>query len=200
MTVTKALLRRQLLYQRKHLPIQVVNDCSRAVAYRLQTLFYELIPTDSAVVAVYYAYNGEIDLRPFVCEQSQQFPALQWALPVVAGVGQPLQFYRYEPAQSLQFTTSSFIPKLKEYVPPPGTEAVLPQIMLVPLVGFTVAGQRLGMGGGFYDHTLAYLRQHNIILKAIGVAYDFQQLSELPTESHDQSLDFIVTETRTLCL
>jgi 5-formyltetrahydrofolate cyclo-ligase len=71
-------------------------------------------------------------------------------------------------------------------------------LILVPLVGFDSAGNRLGMGGGFYDQTLAFLqrRSHWRKPRLLGIAYDFQQLDQLPAEPWDIPLDGIATESR----
>lgn len=70
--------------------------------------------------------------------------------------------------------------------------ALTPHILFVPLVGFTVRGQRLGQGGGHYDRWLAA----HPGTPAIGMAWDCQLCDELPGEDHDMPLDAIITPTR----
>lgn len=67
--------------------------------------------------------------------------------------------------------------------------------MLIPLVAFDRSGARLGRGGGFYDRILATLP--NSVMR-IGVAHHFQERTKLPTESWDQSLDFVITDKETI--
>jgi len=69
-------------------------------------------------------------------------------------------------------------------------------LVLAPLVGFDAQGNRLGMGGGFYDRSLAFLqrRQHWHKPRMVGLAYDFQQLPALPAEPWDVPLSAVVTE------
>lgn len=71
-------------------------------------------------------------------------------------------------------------------------------LVLMPLVGFDCNGNRLGMGGGFYDRTFSYLRHRKCWRKPclIGIAYDFQEIAELPADNWDVPLDYIVTQTR----
>ena len=67
-----------------------------------------------------------------------------------------------------------------------------PDVVFVPLVGFTSDGARLGMGAGHYDR---WLEAHPKAL-AIGMAWDCQEVPALPLESHDRPLAAIVTPTR----
>jgi 5-formyltetrahydrofolate cyclo-ligase len=76
----------------------------------------------------------------------------------------------------------------------PASDAPLiqPDVVFVPLMGFTAELERLGQGGGHYDRWLA---DHPDTL-AIGLAWDAQQVETLPTEPHDIALDAVVTPTR----
>lgn len=69
-------------------------------------------------------------------------------------------------------------------------------LMLLPLVAFDGTGNRLGMGGGFYDRSLAHLRhrQHARKPYLIGLAHECQKTGEISAESWDIPLDAIVTE------
>lgn len=76
--------------------------------------------------------------------------------------------------------------------PAADAEAVTPDVLFVPLVGFTENGARLGQGGGHYDRWLA---EHPARL-AVGLAWDVQLCAALPTEAHDAALQAVVTPTR----
>ena len=69
-------------------------------------------------------------------------------------------------------------------------------VLFLPLVAFDAQGNRLGMGGGYYDTSLAYLRTRRLFRKPklIGVAYDFQRVSALPSEPWDVPLDAVLTD------
>ena len=69
-------------------------------------------------------------------------------------------------------------------------------VLFVPLVAFDAAGNRLGMGGGYYDTSLAHLRTRRAFRKPklIGVAYDFQRVAALPREPWDVPLDAVLTD------
>ncbi len=71
-------------------------------------------------------------------------------------------------------------------------ETLVPEVLFVPLVGFTADGARLGQGGGHYDRWLA----EQPPLLAVGLAWDAQLCDALPSEAHDRPLDAVVTPTR----
>ncbi|MCX7282572.1 MAG: 5-formyltetrahydrofolate cyclo-ligase [Novosphingobium sp.] len=70
--------------------------------------------------------------------------------------------------------------------------AIVPDVLFVPLVGFTDRGERLGQGGGHYDRWLA----HPPAARPIGLAWDCQLVEDLPHEAHDRPLLAVVTPTR----
>ncbi|MBC8211151.1 MAG: 5-formyltetrahydrofolate cyclo-ligase [Gammaproteobacteria bacterium] len=69
-------------------------------------------------------------------------------------------------------------------------------IILMPLVAFDSSGNRLGMGGGYYDRSLAFRRSRTHWLKPrlVGVAHSCQQHPQLPQQAWDIPLDCIITE------
>jgi 5-formyltetrahydrofolate cyclo-ligase len=74
----------------------------------------------------------------------------------------------------------------------PNDSGSVPKVWLVPGLAFTRTGGRLGYGGGWYDRLLAGTDPSAILL---GVAYPFQVVEELPSESHDIRLtDVVVAE------
>ena len=138
-------------------------------------------------LAGYMPIRTEIDPRPAMAEAAAHGVV---GVPVIEGEGLPLRFSRWSPGCDM--TEGPFgarIPAVAEYFEP--------EILIVPLVAFDAAGNRLGYGGGFYDRTLELLRSRRATL-AIGFAYDAQQADDLPLEPTDQPLDMIVTETRVL--
>ncbi|MBS0473663.1 MAG: 5-formyltetrahydrofolate cyclo-ligase [Proteobacteria bacterium] len=73
-----------------------------------------------------------------------------------------------------------------------GADLAEPAVLIVPLLGFTPDGMRLGQGGGHYDRYLAA----NQDAVTIGIAWDCQLVDSLPVESHDMPLRAVVTPTR----
>lgn len=64
-------------------------------------------------------------------------------------------------------------------------------VILMPLVGFDRRGNRLGMGAGFYDRSLVGLRRPRPTL--LGIAFDCQEMAQVPSDPWDVPLDYIVT-------
>lgn len=69
-------------------------------------------------------------------------------------------------------------------------------LIFLPLVAFDKWGNRLGMGGGFYDRTLRWLgrQQSSNRPKLIGLAYQFQEVEKIEREPWDIQLDWLITE------
>jgi 5-formyltetrahydrofolate cyclo-ligase len=76
--------------------------------------------------------------------------------------------------------------------PPAAAAEAEPGVAFVPLVGFTASGARLGMGKGHYDRWLAANPQ----CRAVGLAWDCQEVPFLPVEPHDRPLAAVITPTR----
>ena len=71
-------------------------------------------------------------------------------------------------------------------------------IVIVPAVVFDLEKNRIGFGGGYYDTFLKKVREKNKKVLFIGICYDFQIVDEVPTESHDMILNFIVSENKVI--
>ena len=65
------------------------------------------------------------------------------------------------------------------------------EVIFLPLVAFDEKGNRLGMGAGFYDKTLAVLKRRSLL---VGLAYECQRADSIPHDVWDVRLDYVVTE------
>lgn len=111
------------------------------------------------------------------------------ALPHFASADAPMTFRRHtDPLGGSDLEAGPF--GIKQPAADAPVEA--PDILFVPLIGFTPAGDRLGQGGGHYDRWLADHPQ----TRAVGMAWDMQCLDAVPLEEHDQRLHMIITPTR----
>ena len=136
-------------------------------------------------VGLYYPVRGEFDCLPLL--EALGNSGAETALPVVVKRHAKLAFVPWKTGQEL---------KQGEYeIPSPPYEglSISPRALIVPLLGYDAKGGRLGYGGGYYDRTLADLREQVDGFAAIGLAYDFQQLDKVVMEPHDQWLDYILT-------
>ena len=135
-------------------------------------------------MAGYWPTNEEADIRPLMTALNQRGHRL--ALPRVERRGAPLRFFRWQPGDRLEAGFGDILE-------PAAAEEIHPEVLLVPLLAFDGTGLRLGTGGGFYDRTLAALRQARGV-EAIGIAYSDQEVDSLPAGDHDERLDWVVTE------
>jgi 5-formyltetrahydrofolate cyclo-ligase len=134
------------------------------------------------VVAGYLPMRSEADPLPALAAHAGPV-----CMPVVAGRGRPLIFRAWAPGVQLEAGAFGTL------VPPTDAPALVPQVLVVPLLAFDRRGFRLGYGGGFYDRTLAGLRAAGPVL-ALGYAFAGQEVEAVPTEATDTRLDLIVTE------
>lgn len=136
----------------------------------------------SASLAGYMPIRTEIDPLPVMAEHLGPV-----GVPVIRAEAQPLDFHLW--THDCEMVDGPFGAR----VPAQGV-AMVPRVVIVPLVGFDPRGYRLGYGGGFYDRTLAGLKTMGPVT-TIGYAYEAQQLDEVPIDQYDQKLDLMVTET-----
>lgn len=80
------------------------------------------------------------------------------------------------------------------YGPGPEADEVHPALMLVPLAAFDKRGHRIGYGAGYYDRAIARLQADGIEPRLIGIAFDCQEVGEVPDQAHDVALAEILTE------
>lgn len=125
-------------------------------------------------------------------ERSRAIWATVRALPAVAAASRLLAFATVtgEPE------TAPFVEWCRAHgkevaMPDDEVDPSWPDVVIVPGVAFTVAGDRLGQGGGWYDRFLAELPPG---VTTIGVGFDLQLVERLPVEQHDVRLDHVVTE------
>lgn len=136
-------------------------------------------------IAFYLPFNGEISPIPLMEQLLQQGKKLYLPLlhPFTSG---QLLFLNYNCKTSLKFN------RLRIQEPVLDVRNIIPlqelEMIFTPLVACDKAGNRLGMGGGFYDRTLAQAPH----LISVGLAHECQQVEQLPIESWDMPLDHII--------
>ena len=137
-----------------------------------------------AIVSGFCAIGDEIDPLPLLTKLSAN--GHQVCLPVMQGKGLPLLFRAWKPGDPMKATLWGIGEPL------PSAPDVEPGVLLMPLLAFDPMGYRLGYGGGFYDRTLAKLRERQPVI-AIGLAFDEQRVDAVPHVDYDQRLDWVLT-------
>ena len=139
------------------------------------------------MISVYHPIPGEaspLGYARWFAEQGHRV-----ALPWFAKRGAPMAFKIWDNP----FDESLLVPDPYGAMQPrPDAEDAQVDVAIVPLVGFTLTGGRLGQGGGYYDKFLA--SQPDLV--PIGLAWDCQLVDALPIEPHDLPLRAVVTPTR----
>jgi 5-formyltetrahydrofolate cyclo-ligase len=134
-------------------------------------------------IAGYVPQGGEIDIMPLLSLALAQGCAL--SLPCCEEDG-TLRFRRWEWGEAL-------IPGRHDIpAPHPSRAAVIPELVLLPLLACDARGVRLGSGGGYYDRTLAQPAYAESI--RLGVGYAFQAIARLPDAPHDVRVHALLTE------
>ena len=191
-------LRKRLKQARQQMP---VADRQRASLLLRARLFTWLATTKTAceqtgqappaIVAGFWPLSDEPDLVELYRQWHEAGTLV--ALPVMRPEDPGLDFHPWHP--DIKMVTAGF--GVQE---PQASEPVLPDVVLVPTLGFTTEGDRLGYGKGFYDRTLtgfASLKHHAV---TIGVAWDKANLKDLDPDyqpaPHDHRLDAIITPTQ----
>ncbi|MFN3579747.1 MAG: 5-formyltetrahydrofolate cyclo-ligase [Pseudomonas sp.] len=183
-------LRKQLRKARNTLTPAQQRQASLALARHLahHPLFIR-----SRHVAFYLANDGEID--PAAAMRRAQRRGKSCYLPVLSRwPATQMRFQRLEKSQ--RWRKNRF--GITEPVPNPRRQVKTwrLQLILMPLVGFDRNGNRLGMGGGFYDRALAYLRRRSRWQspQLLGVAHQCQEVKQLSSAAWDIRLNGIVSD------
>ncbi len=184
----KKQLRDELRRKRKEHAAALPSEVSALVFNRPAGQVLDLVP-EGATIGLYRSDEGEAPSRGYIKFFFERGNRL--ALPRVTTLDKPMEF-RLHTDPYEESDLESGVWGLRQ----PGVAAsvLVPDVLFMPLVGFTAKGDRLGQGGGYYDR---YLAAHPQVV-AIGMAWDIQEVPELPTEPHDMRLSAIVTPTRVL--
>lgn len=192
MTTSKQSLRNTLRKKRNALSASTQSLFSQKIARRfLSDLAF--IPLQK--MAAYWPIGREVDTR-FILEKAQALGKDCYLPAMHPSNSKQLLFLRYEDKVSLKKNRFGILePDLTKLKP------ILPwalDLVLVPLLAFDEQGHRLGTGAGCYDYTFSFMKEaskpkHPIL---IGLAYEFQQVKQLPQDNWDIPLSGILTEER----
>lgn len=188
--MSKSELRKIFRDKRKALSAREVEMKSEEISQNfLENILPKIYPKNSdQVFSLYLASGNEVSTKSIAryFQQNQ----IRFSYPRIIAQNHALDFALYD--QNTKFTTNKFYPNILE---PEEGEKILPDFLIMPLVAFDADLSRLGMGGGFFDRTIEFLKKRKSQITTIGLAYDFQESREpLPLDNNDCALDFIATE------
>jgi 5-formyltetrahydrofolate cyclo-ligase len=151
-----------------------------ALAEHLSRVLDELQPER---LGLYWPLRSEFN-APLACLGDRNLQSVELVLPYAKKTTRELQYRTWDRGE----------PTVRDECGIPSIEGppVLPDVVLVPCLGYTRSGYRLGYGGGFFDRWLAAYPQ----VTAVGIAWSATELSEseLAPQPHDQPLMLVITE------
>ncbi|MEO6895662.1 MAG: 5-formyltetrahydrofolate cyclo-ligase [Caldimonas sp.] len=175
-------LRKRLVAARQSLP----DRLERAVALQ-EVLRVWLVGRSERTIGAYWPIKGEFDPLPALYRWSEggvDGSPRRIGLPVADRETRSLRFHVWYPGCETELDAYD-IPK------PKGTDEFVPQMLVVPCLGYGPGGVRLGYGGGFFDRTLRSLVPRPV---TIGVSYTHGFLPMLRSSPDDLPLDALLTE------
>ncbi|WP_421846957.1 5-formyltetrahydrofolate cyclo-ligase [Novosphingobium sp.] len=182
----KAALRKVLRAARRE-HVAALDPRIKALLFMRPPAALESLVPAGATIGLYAAIGDEAPTGAYARHFHEAGHKI--AMPFFASRGAPMEFRHW---------ASPYLEELMEpdpygaLQPLADAEPLTPDVLFVPLIGFTAHGQRLGQGGGYYDRWLARYPD----APAIGMAWDSQLAEDLPTEAHDRPLSAVVTPTR----
>jgi 5-formyltetrahydrofolate cyclo-ligase len=187
--VVKKQFRQQVLAERRALTADQRAQFSRQICDKLQQFIDESIVNrnQSMTILTYMAMADEVDLRLFHewCFANGHSLLLPRVLDEKQGT---LTLHAYQRVTKFQKNRYGIDEPLSETVAT--TDWQMVDVALVPGVAYDRSGRRLGFGGGFYDRLLPQL----VATKIIAPAFTLQVVQAVPAESHDASVDWLMTE------
>jgi 5-formyltetrahydrofolate cyclo-ligase len=171
--------RTRLLQQRLGVDSETRRNLHRVIVTQLTKL---LNARRYPILGFYWPIRGEIDVRELA--RIHHAAGGKTALPVIVTRHAPVEFWEWHPGMATERGVLD-IPVPRE------RRILLPDVLIIPLLGFDRAHFRLGYGGGYYDRTLAAATPRPL---AIGIASVDAELHTIHPQPHDVPMDLIVTD------
>lgn len=172
-------LREHALKLRQALPAERREALTGQLVRHLDGLMNTLAPHS---LGFCWPYRAEPDLRAWVQMWLAAAPGRAALLPVVLERHAPMVFRRWIPGVPMALD--------RHGIPHPAEgEALVPEVLLVPLNAFDDRGYRLGYGGGYFDRTLAGMQT-----VAVGVGFELGRVADTHPQQYDRPMQWVVTE------
>ena len=175
--IEKSSLRNRLLKERLRILPADRELAERKISMDLK----KILASQKGPLGFYWPFRGEFDPRHVVKDWLSLNTTNVACLPVIVEKNKPMIFREWIPGQPMIKGTFNID------VPHPKNRILIPNILLVPTLGFNQKNFRLGYGGGYYDRTLAQLNAFTI-----GLCFEHGRSSEIVEEQHDIPLDLII--------
>lgn len=179
---SKIAIREKILARRDGLSASERSDYSKQLAHHGKEAVSFAPHT---IISGFLPIRSEVDLQPFMQFLRQKGARL--CLPVVLD-RQTICFREW--VDGVELINTGFGTR----GPGPDAAVLDPDILLVPLSAFDAKGNRIGYGAGHYDRAIARLHQKGRNPTLIGIAFDCQEVANVPFEPHDVALHAILTE------
>jgi len=188
LAVEKAELRKQLIDERRTYSKTEILRNSAIITQRL----FELDEVRKAkIISTYIGKEDEVQTTDII--QKSWVAGKTVIVPVVDADRASIYFSELSDLNHLQKGHYDILEPLPEKISVSSLTSA--DVIIVPGVGWDSRGHRLGHGLGFYDRALENVPDQSTI---VGLAFEWQVLESIPMESHDRSVDLIVTETRVI--
>lgn len=177
-------IRRAVLQKRNELTKEELEQKSNTIC---NTLIKMKEYKNASIIYCYMDFRNEVFTRKIMKDAWKAGKKI--AVPKV--MQSEMNFYYIESVEDLELGYFG-IREPKTRKPANGEKGLI----IVPGVAFGQKGYRIGYGKGFYDR---YLNKHPILRK-IAVAFELQIVSEIPYDTHDITMDMIITEERKILI
>lgn len=187
----RSVIRRQMRLSRQSVSR---SDAKIASKQLLRNIINQPLFLKARRIALYLPNDGEIDIVPLM-EVALQM-GKQCYLPILSPKPHAhLWFAPYQPGGTMKSNRFGILEPDCQHRETWPIYAL--DLVFTPLVAFDKQGNRLGMGGGFYDRAFSFLHNRKYWKKPrlVGAAYDIQEADGLPFASWDVPLYGVVTET-----
>lgn len=150
----------------------------------------KLLGDTPLTVGVYLPYIDEPDIKPLLSDLLKR--GFHLCLPKADP--HKMMMYPIHSLTDIQKNSITGIPEPLSFASPIDEKTI--DVVLVPGRAFTDKCVRLGRGSGGYDHWIEDQRKRNSETKYIGLCFDCQLVQAVPTASHDQLMDIVVTPSK----
>lgn len=175
----KQQLRKEIAALKKlYTPQELDNLSIRALELLEQTALFR----QSACFAFYHAIPGEVQTKDFIEKWYREKKIL---LPLI--VGNDLKLLHYQGKDSLQTGQFGILEPCPSCCPEVTEKEI--DCIIVPGIAFDRRHNRMGRGKGYYDRLL-----NTVAAPKIGLCFHFQLRDEVPVDTFDQPMDYIVTD------